>query len=196
MLDLKGQIIAAAEVTLLATGAAAPLLHTIPLKKILGQSLTIRTAEMVGTPLIGDITLIPLAEKIYLLGSTYEPEGGAISSVGDATKQLLNRFTTLTRQPKPEVLAVHQGTRVALRDRIPVNGPISINDLRSFRKDLSNTQLAPLQPNHLMVLTGLASHGATLAPLMAEAQVSTLVGTPSVLPKDHTQLLNPRRLLG
>lgn len=196
MLDLKGQIIAAAEVTLLATGAAAPLLHTIPLKKILGQSLTIRTAEMVATPLIGDITLIPLAEKIYLLGSTYEPEGGPISSVGDATKQLLNRFTTLTRQAKPEVLAVHQGTRVALRDRIPVSGPISINDLRSFRKDSSNTQLAPLQPNHLMVLTGLASHGATLAPLMAEAQVSTLVGTPSVLPKDHTQLLNPRRLLG
>ena len=194
LLNATDQRCAPAAVTILATGQGSVALCRLPLKSIYGQSIVVETLQPLPGPLIGDLSITPLGESTYLIGSTYRPEGTPDLGEAFRTQSLLERLTELVGDRKILLRRAHQGYRIALPDRTPVVGRLPIGALKNLA---SSTKLAPglTDASGLMVLMGLGSHGATLGPLAAEAITSQVVGVPSPLPRDHLQLLRPDRFL-
>jgi len=88
--------------------------------------------------------------------------------------------------------SAHAGIRAAFADRIIGIGRLPIQALKVSRPSpvaAGNSEPAP----ECYALMGLGSHGATHAPLAAEAIASSLCGAPSPLPRELSHLTRLNR---
>ena len=186
--DAAGQVLSQAAVTLLAAGAGMHTLTRLALKNIRGQSIRIQSKHALPEFLTGDINITHLGGRDFLVGSTYElgsldPQPRSLDTdrlMSDLAQTLQHRDFTLTTP--------HAGIRTAFSDRVIGAGLLPTNALTTGIMDQGVDQnLEPMPACY--ALMGLGSHGATHAPLAAEAIVSAFCGAPSPLPKDLAHLM-------
>ena len=128
-----------------------------------------------------------MAARDFLVGSTYElgsndPQTRLVDTdrlMADLAQTLNHRDFTLT--------APHAGIRTTFSDRVIGAGLLPAHTISTAIMAKPNAQLSGPAPA-CYALMGLGSHGATHAPLAAEAIVSALCGAPSPLPRDLTHL--------
>ncbi|MGV8928447.1 MAG: tRNA (5-methylaminomethyl-2-thiouridine)(34)-methyltransferase MnmD [Brevundimonas sp.] len=178
LLDGAGGVILEAEVVVLAAGwGSAELVPALPLAPVRGQANW--TESVQAGPVAWGGYAAPTGAGL-LFGATHDrgETGGAPSDEAGAR----NLATVAARLPRLAARIAAAGTTragVAVRattpDRLPMAGALS--------------------GKGLFILGGLGSRGFCVAPLLAEHIAALATGTPSPLPADFSNRVNPLRNL-
>jgi len=179
LLDADGREIARAEAVIVATAmASADLCAGLPLKAFRGQASFVRRFNDPPVALAWGGYAVPTREGL-LFGATYDRDDTETDvRAADHTRNLA---TLAQVRPKlaEEVAALALEGRAAIRattpDRLPIAGA------------------APGGEPGVFVLTGFASRGFTLAPLLAEHVAALALVAPSPLPAPLADLIDPDR---
>jgi len=143
---------------------ANPYFRWLPFRPVKGETLTLRSP---GTPDFKPILhhgkwIIPLGRSTFRIGSTYQrgterkegaeanPSPPVAKPTEEGRKELLDAFNRIFTPPSPPEIHNHRaGTRPCSRDRIPYAGPHP-------------------SINNLLLINGMGSKGALLAPLLTQ----------------------------
>ncbi len=185
--NAAGQALSQADVTLLAAGAGMHALTRLALKNVRGQSIRIQSKQALPEFLIGDINITHLGGQDFLVGSTYELDGTDAQTRSIDTDQLMSDLAQTLKHEDFTLTSPHAGIRTAFADRIIGAGRLPAHRLSAAITDPCNASPSNATPD-CYALMGLGSHGATHAPLAAEAIISALCGAPSPLPRDLANL--------
>jgi tRNA 5-methylaminomethyl-2-thiouridine biosynthesis bifunctional protein len=179
-LDAAGHVIAEAPVMVLANAADAARLAggpPWPVQRVRGQVTLLRAPLPLQLPLAGTGYAIDLQDGRLLCGATHQPDDGSPEPRDEDHRanlaqlsQLLGR--SIDAQPP---LEGRVGWRFVAGDRLPVLGPLPVNDLSSARLD--QPRFIPREPG-LYTLTALGSRGITWAPLAGQVLAAWIAGAP------------------
>jgi len=165
---------------------ANPFFRWLPFRPVKGETLTVHCPDVPDfAPIIHhEKWIIPLGNKTFRIGSTYrrgshrkegveaDPTPPIAQPSEEGRQELLTSFKMIfSLKHAPKILDHRAGTRPCSRDRIPYVGP---------------------HPKHpkLLILNGLGSKGALLAPLHSQQLADSLInGDP--IPDD----INPKRMI-
>jgi len=181
--DAAGQALSQADVTLLAAGTGMHALTSLALRNVRGQSILIRSKHTLPEFLTGDINITYLGGQDFLVGSTYELDGSDPQTRLLDTDRLISDLAQTLQHRDFTLASPHAGIRTVFSDRVIGAGLLPARTLKTARMDHSMGQTSGPAPA-CYALMGLGSHGATHAPLAAEAIVSAVCGAPSPLPRD------------
>ncbi|MBD3645922.1 MAG: FAD-dependent oxidoreductase, partial [Pseudomonadales bacterium] len=118
-------IVEASHVIIASGAGSIPMLHSLPLTPVRGQSLRLRLPEHYQPHrlLSGPVTLFPPVKGLCTLSATYE-HGSRDTDVRESdTMELLGRLKELFPDLTCEVVSETVGLRNVPRDRVPVVGP-------------------------------------------------------------------------
>ena len=201
LLAADGAVLHEAETLILAGGAAMGELlgeTGLELEASAGSVLTAQTGRDVRAPLVWGGYIARCGSKAVLLGATHLR--GADPGPPDKAEAQL-RAALAERAPQAAAALgpareVWSGIRAAVRDRLPVLGPVPAPG------PAPATSAAPAgagaQPEvlpGLYVLSGFGARGFAHAPLLAEALVSDLCGEPAALERSARAALDPGRFI-
>lgn len=180
LLDAEGDLIADADVVILAAGHASPALAPgLPLSPVRGQASWADAVLPTPAAAFGGYA-IPTRDGV-LFGATHDRgEAGEDLREGDNARNLATLakgLPMLADRLSREPLHARASIRAAAPDRLPLAGA------------------APGGPG-LFVLSGLGARGFTLAPLLAEHLAARILGASSPLPADLIRLVDPQRFAG
>jgi len=203
--NAAGQVIARADIAILANGAKQVLgLELPPMRLLRGQlSIASNILHTLSVPVIGKTYAASLAEDQLVFGATHD----LVNAVGDTNvcaedhhrnrQGLMGVLPDLARQIDVAQLTGRTSYRAASPDLQPMAGPVADAKAcaawsKQYWGKLSSYNDAPMQPGLYMV-NGLGSRGLTLAPLLAEAVILMITGGPSPLEHDAATALHPAR---
>ncbi len=212
--DAAGAVLGAGDVCVLACGPAlSAFVQTqhLPIRPSRGQ---ISWAPLRGTPPRHALTFggyaLPDGDRL-VFGATYAPwdgDGAPTAEPADDARNLAHLADYAPDLAARVETAALQG-RAALRattpDRLPYAGPVAdataygarFAGLATGRKDALDGEDDPAGLLHpgLYVLGGLGSRALTLAPLLAEALASDIMGEPAALERGAAEAVHPARVL-
>lgn len=169
-----------ADIVVVALGIASQsLFPTLPMKPMRGQSIEVSAALPSDRVVSGDVSVLPLVNGDFLVGSTYGPGDNQVDERDVDTAELLRRFALNFPDVDVEVIRAYTGVRASVSDRFPIVGPMQLG--------------TGSQPSGLFVLTGLGSRGATHAPIGGEIIARRLTGEPQPVGQSAQRLLAPER---
>jgi tRNA 5-methylaminomethyl-2-thiouridine biosynthesis bifunctional protein len=179
-LDPVGQVIAEAPVMVLANAAdAARLLggRPWPVQRVRGQVTVLRAALSLELPLAGTGYAIDLQDGRLLCGATHQPDDDTPTLRDEDHRANLAQLSQLLGRPidAQPPLAGRVGWRLVAGDRLPVLGPLPVDDLSAARLD--QPRFIPREPG-LYTLTALGSRGITWAPLAGRVLAAWIAGAP------------------
>ena len=183
----SGHTLSHAEVTLLAAGAGMHSLTNLALQNVRGQSIRIQSQQALPEFLTGDINITHLGGRDFLVGSTYELGSDDSQTRLADTDRLMSDLAQTLNHRDFTLTAPHAGIRTTFSDRVIGAGLLPAHTITTATMDQPSAHTSGPAPA-CYALMGLGSHGATHAPLAAEAIVSALCGAPSPLPRDLTHL--------
>ena len=190
--DAAGQTLSQADITLLAAGSGMLALTRLKLNTVRGQSIQIQSNRVLPEFLIGDISITHLGGLDFLVGSTYALDVTDQATRSADSDRLMADLAQTLQHSDFTLESAHAGIRAAFADRIIGIGRLPIQALKVSRPSpvaAGNSEPAP----ECYALMGLGSHGATHAPLAAEAIASSLCGAPSPLPRELSHLTRLNR---
>jgi tRNA 5-methylaminomethyl-2-thiouridine biosynthesis bifunctional protein len=174
LLDAAGQTTARADRVALATGAAiAELAPDLCVRPVRGQA---SWTAGVSAPAVAFGGYAAPTREGLLFGATHDRDDTAT----DVRPEDHARNLETLRKGLPDLAARLDG--VAFEGRAAVRATTS-----------DRLPLASVGDEGLLVLAGLGSRGFCLAPLLAEHLVARMLGRPSPLPRQLSQLVEPRR---
>ena len=186
--DAAGHALSQADVTLLAAGTGMHTLTSLALKNVRGQSIRIQSKHALPEFLTGDINITHLDGHDFLVGSTYELGSNDSQTRLLDTDRLMSDLAQTLQHRDFTLTSAHAGIRTTFSDRVIGAGLLPTDALTTAIMDQGVGQhLEPMPACY--ALMGLGSHGATHAPLAAEAIVSAFCGAPSPLPRDLAHLI-------
>ena len=218
--DGHGQVIATADLVVVASAADAPRLlephseaSAWPWRRTRGQlTLVPQTAAATlprpALPLASGAYLIALPEALgggLLCGATSQADDDEASLRPADHRANLAQIEALTGvSPTLPLAWFESGSRAldgrvawrwAVDDRLPVVGPVPLAaaQMRGMRR-LEQPRHVPRAPG-LYVFTGLGSRGITWAPLLGELLAAGITGAPLPLPGSLVDALDPARFL-
>jgi tRNA 5-methylaminomethyl-2-thiouridine biosynthesis bifunctional protein len=179
-LDPAGQVIAEAPVVVLANAADAARLvgdPPWPLQRVRGQVTLLRAPLPLQLPLAGTGYAIDLRDGRLLCGATHQPDDDTPALRDEDHRANLEQLSQLLGRPidAQPPLEGRVGWRLVANDRLPVLGPLPVDDLSSARLD--QPRFIPRQPG-LYTLTALGSRGITWAPLAGQVLAAWISGAP------------------
>lgn len=198
----NGDTIASAPVLVLANAWEASRLVPglpIPFKRVRGQvaHLPAGIIPLVGPVLSKDGYLTPPIHGVHCLGATYDFGSEARDLTAEAHAKNLDRLPQmLPGAPLPSLRALQSpegrvGFRSLTPDRMPIAGALP-GDLPVG--DASRTTGGDSSPG-LYCLLGLGSRGLVWSSLLGDYVASVIEGSPSPLPLDLAETLNPARFI-
>ncbi len=178
---------------ILATGVEElPTLAPLNREPVRGQLLIGQLSTPLNCVVGGPVSLIPLADGQVLLGSTYDKKDTSTTISTMDTATLLHHHRQVT-DGSFKVERAWVGVRSTTRDRQPIAGPLpDWPALLQFCNDQKQVPFTDWKAGHY-VITGLGSHGASTAPLLAEHIVRQLTGEAGCLGHSAAARLNPAR---
>lgn len=194
LLDAAGTVRAEAPVVVLANaGDAARLLGADwPLQRLRGQvSGWAGAATALRLPLAGDGYALPLADGLLCGASSHDNDGDTAVRDSDHRDNFerLQRLTGLQPPADSRRWTGRVGWRVAADDRLPIAGPVPLEE-GGARRD--QARLWPRKPG-LFVCTALGGRGITLAPLLGRLVAAQVSGGPLPLEQDLVDAIDPVR---
>ena len=177
LLDDQGEVMATAEVVILAGGADLDRLWPrAPLRLVRGQASWTQAAA--PPPVAFGGYAIPTRDGV-LFGATHDRDDRQTDTrPTDHARNLTSLATALPAlADRLRVLALdgRAAIRATTADHLPLAGRL------------------PDSPDGLFVLSGLGGRGFCLAPLLAEHVVARAADRPSPLPRDLSRLVDPAR---
>ncbi|MEX2490064.1 MAG: FAD-dependent 5-carboxymethylaminomethyl-2-thiouridine(34) oxidoreductase MnmC [Pseudomonadales bacterium] len=197
LLDSDGNAIMEAENVIIATGTGTmPLLSSLPLGTVRGQSLNLRiTSAQPKTVFGGPVTVFPPREGLSTLSATYEADSNDLSIRQHDTDLLMDKIRRMIPDLQCEITGSTVGLRSVPRDRMPIVGKVPDPQALENWNRLRHTRRPPFDGHltGLYVCSGFGSHGATHAKLCAEYLTALICDEPSPLTPEWRQLLAPER---
>ncbi len=177
LIDPSGGEIAQADIVCVATGAGAThLARELPLSLVRGQVSLLKTPDRVGAAIWGGY-VIPTRTGL-LFGATHDRDDDAPGvRLEDHRRNL-------------DMLAQARPALAARIDSADLEGRAS---LRAVTPDFLPVAGALGDEAGLYILSGLGSRGFCAAPLLAEHVAAMALGSPSPLPRDLSEIVDPGR---
>ncbi len=176
---------------------ALTVLSPVPLTPVWGQSVVIQADSTIDGPVIADGASIIPGPDGFQVSATYDRDRHSQSDPRyQDTEVLVHHFRRSHPDTRVQSIRAITGQRTTTPDRVPVAGPApDWQALGAYCAD--NTQTRPFQnySDRIGLLTGFGSHGTTLAPLLAEFLVASMMKEPTVLTRDLMTVLLPSRFL-
>ena len=182
------------EQLVIATGALTKqFVPDIDFKPIRGQSIIVRLPAGPNHIVTGDITLIPLGEDLYLVGSSYGLNDDSNEVIPSDTQALLESLLLHYPQASPQLISAHAGVRAAIRDRLPLVGPVPDNARLQALIAAKQSEMPDSFDQGLYLSFGFGSRGASHAGLAGEHLVNQMLGEPGALNLPQQKLLSVER---
>ncbi len=197
-LDGEGNVLAEAEVAILATGTRTQTLDQaqgLPISPVRGQVSHIEAGRLPDFKhaLCCEGYLTPALDGIHCLGASYAYDDGTELRVKEHLGNL-QRLARILPDAGPALdaasLSGRVGFRAATPDRLPLAGALPVGD-QLVSRDARLRDMARL-PN-LYGLLGLGSRGLVWSTLLAEVLASQLEKEPMPMESDLLDALDPAR---
>ena len=198
--NIAGQVIAAAPVLILASGAQAKTLNLasgLPISAVRGQVSHLPDGTLPSLPhaLCGDGYLTPAHQGVHCLGASYAYDQATelrAEEHADNLRRLSHLMPDAATFKTLENLKGRVGFRAATPDRLPLVGAMSAHEDDSFIQPGQRLAETPRIPG-LHAILGMGSRGLVWASLTAEHLASTLDNDPSPLERDLSEAMDPAR---
>ncbi|HZT55412.1 MAG TPA: FAD-dependent 5-carboxymethylaminomethyl-2-thiouridine(34) oxidoreductase MnmC [Burkholderiaceae bacterium] len=200
VLDARGQLLAEAQVVVLANAGDAPRLLDAPgwpIDSIRGQISIAPASALVSArlPVAGSGYLLPATDGKVMFGATAQ-RGDPDPAVREADHGLnlaqLERLLGHATGLRPAELEGRTGWRCSAADRLPVIGAVPDPSARGLHLD--RPRLVPRQRG-LYVFTALGSRGITWSALGAEVLASWVTGAPAPIGAGLLDAIDPARFV-
>lgn len=200
VLDAAGDLIAAAPVLILASGAQAHLIEqarALPINRVRGQVSHIPAGRIPALKYAAccEGYLTPAVGGVHCLGASYAYDDGTELRAAEHISNLQRLARILPGAGldlDPAELGGRVGFRAATQDRLPLVGALPESGV-ALPRDVGLHDI-PRQPG-LYGLLGLGSRGLVWATLAAEALTSHIAGDPMPLEKDLLAAMDPARFM-
>jgi tRNA 5-methylaminomethyl-2-thiouridine biosynthesis bifunctional protein len=202
-LDARGDVLAVADVVVLANAADAVRLSGIewPVQRVRGQISRIDAAALPAVPRLpvaGAGYVVPPVDGELVFGATSQP-GDDDPTVRDADDHRnvaqLSRLLGIPVEPAPARLQGRTAWRVVSGDRLPLVG--GVPDMAAAMRPgvrLDQPRFVPRQPG-LFVLTALGSRGIGVCALAAQVVASAVSGAPAPMEASLLDAVDPARFV-
>lgn len=167
--------------------------QTTPLRRtpVRGQNMTGELKTDVDAIVGGPVSIVPIGERRVVVGGTYAQQDTDVQLRNDETLSLAARAERhLELEIEPE--SAWAGIRSSTRDRQPIVGPLPDWQRLEQWCHGGGSAFNGWTPG-LFAMIGFGSHGATTAPLLAEALARQLSGEAGCLGLAGAARLNPAR---
>jgi tRNA 5-methylaminomethyl-2-thiouridine biosynthesis bifunctional protein len=205
LIDERGDVVTQADAVVLTNAFDAARLvpwAEWPLFTTRGQTTTVQHLTFDGprpkVPMSGDGYAIPLPDGSVLCGASSHANDHDAEAQAAHTRHNLERLHRLTGMPIDKGGSTQD--RVAWRattpDRLPIVGAVPARETGSGLNTQGTTNVRHVpRERGLYTLTGLGSRGLTLAPLLAEVVVASMLREPVPIESDLLDSIDAARYL-